>query len=88
VLYLKGLALAALGRDDEAVGSLSAAARKDRPSAEILCALAEAQLHAGNVAAAQTSVQEALALDPAHAASRSLSARIAMSAAPGNPVAR
>ena len=88
VLYLEGLALVALGRYDEATSRLSQAARKDRPSAEILCALAESQLLGGHVATAQTSVQEALALEPGHAASRALSARIAMSLTPGRPVAR
>lgn len=88
VLYLEGLALVALGRYDEATSNLTQAARKDRPSAKILCALAEAQLLAGNVATAQSSVQEALALEPGHAASRALSARIAATRSRGRPVTR
>ena len=47
VLYLEGLAQMALGRFDEAVESLSAAATRERPTPEILCRLAEARLAAG-----------------------------------------
>jgi tetratricopeptide (TPR) repeat protein len=77
VFYLEGLALAALGRYDEAARNLSQAARADRPTAEILCALADAELHNGNLVKAQSCVQEALLIDPQHEASRSLMARLA-----------
>ncbi len=77
VFYLEGLALAALGRYDEAARNLAQAARADRPTAEILCALADAELHNGNLAKAQACVQEALLIDPGHEASRSLMARLA-----------
>jgi tetratricopeptide (TPR) repeat protein len=88
VLFLQGLAQSALGRYDEAVGSLTQAAHRDRPTAEILCFLAEAQLRAGNPAQAQASLQEALAIDPNHAGTRALSARMAMAPPPAGPVAR
>ena len=51
LLYLEGLALTALGRYDEAVRSLTRAAQCDRPTAEILCRLAEAELLAGRTGA-------------------------------------
>jgi thioredoxin-like negative regulator of GroEL len=77
-MYLEGLALTALGRYDEASRRLSQAARRERPSPEVLCALAEAELLSGDIARAQRSVHEALTLDPNHAASRALSARLAV----------
>jgi tetratricopeptide (TPR) repeat protein len=80
VLFLQGLALTALGRYDDAVGHLTKAARRERPNAEILCRLAEAELLAGHLPQAQSSVQEALAMDPNHAASRALSQRMTVAA--------
>jgi tetratricopeptide (TPR) repeat protein len=88
VLYLQGLALVALGRHDDAARCLSHAATVDQPSPEILCALAEAQLLSGNVASAQSCVQQALALNPNHAASRALSTRMATAVGPGQPLSR
>lgn len=88
VLYLEGLALAALGRNDEAVGRLTRATTVDRPSPEILCALAEAQWATGDSGSAQTCVQQALALDPNHAASRALSTRLATQTPADVPLAR
>lgn len=86
VLYLEGMALAALGRYDEASQTLTQASRADRPSAEILCALADAELHSGHVAKAQACVQEALLLDPQHAGSRLLMARLAAAPRSTSPV--
>ena len=88
VLYLEGLALAALGRYDEAARSLAQAARADRPTSEILCHLAEAELLSGNLAKAHASVEEALAIDPNHAASRALWTRMAAAHDPQRPIAR
>ncbi len=88
LLYLEGLALTALGRYDEAVRSLTQAAQRDRPTAEILCRLAEAELLAGRTGAAQAWLQEALALDPNHAASRTLSTRIALAAPTARTIMR
>lgn len=76
VLYLAGLAYAALGRHGDAADSLAAARDRGRPSREILLRLAEAQLLAGRRALARSSAQQALALDPEHAASRALVATI------------
>ena len=81
VMYLQGLALAALERHNDAAGKFSQAARRDRPTAEILCRLAEAELHIGRVGNAQSSLQEALALDPNHAGSRALWSQMGATAA-------
>ncbi len=88
VMYLEGLALAALSRYDDAAQSLAQAARCERPTAEILCRLAEAELLAGRFSTAQTHIQQALAMDPNHEGSRALSARMAMAAAPARSAPR
>lgn len=72
VLYLEGLALTALGRYDDAAQSFAAASTRERPTAEILYRLAEAEMLAGRPVSSQASAQQALALDPAHACSRAL----------------
>ncbi len=77
ILYLEGLAQTALGRYDDAVRSLTQAARRDRPTADILCRLAEAQMLAGSPGTAHATLQQALTLEPGHAASLALSARLA-----------
>ena len=77
VLYLEGLALTALALD-EATRSLTQAVRRDRPSAEMLYRLAEAQMLSGNAGAANVTLHEALALDPNHAGSKAMSARMAL----------
>jgi Flp pilus assembly protein TadD len=77
VLYLEGLALMALGRNDDAVQSLSKAATRDGPTPDLLCQLAEAELRSGRFASAQATLQQALALDPGHAASQTLRERLA-----------
>ncbi len=72
VLLLQGLAYAALGRWEDAAGSLSTAATRDRPTPEILFHLARAELLAGRPAAAAAAARHALALDPRHLPSREL----------------
>lgn len=76
LLVLEGEALAALGRHAEAVQSYWLAIQSGQPSAELLAQLAESQLRLGQLAEAERSTQQALALDPQHASSRSLLARI------------
>ncbi len=80
VLYLQGLALGALGRHDDAARCLAHAARRDRPSGEILYRLAEAEVRAGHAASAQLALQQALAVEPDHAPSRALSAQLSSTA--------
>lgn len=64
VLQLQGLAQTQLKRYDEAVGNLLAAARQGPPSVEILRQLSQAQLLAGDAAAARNTTLEALRLAP------------------------
>ena len=82
VLYLEGLALGALGRYDDAVRSLSLAAHREQPTADILCHLAEAELHAGRLAEAHGTLVQALALAPEDPTARNLMARIAAAQPP------
>lgn len=79
LLYLQGLALGALGRHDDAAHCLAQAARRERPSGEILYRLAEAEMRSGHYAAAQSTLEQALAIEPDHAGSRELARRIALS---------
>ena len=72
VLYLEGLAYAALGRHDDAVESFSAALVRGQPSPEILYQLAKAELDAGRPTHAAAAAGQALALDPQHQPSRQL----------------
>lgn len=78
VLYLEGLALGALGRHDDAAQCLAQAARRERPTSEILYRLAEAEMQAGHYAAAQNALEQVLALEPDHVASRDLARRMAL----------
>ena len=88
VLYLQGLAYGALGRCDDAVESLAAAAVRDAPSPEILYRLAQAQWLAGRAAEAATTAQQALALDPRHLPTRQLLISMQMAQQPGSPTRR
>lgn len=82
VLYLTGLAYSALGRYEEAAEKLAAAASSSPPGAELLCRLAENALLSGHPAEAERAVRQALAVDPAHAASRDLLAQIFLAQQP------
>lgn len=76
-LYLLlGQAAGAQGRHDEAAGHYLAAAQRGGPSSDLLSRLADAQLAAGRLPEARASVGQALQLDPQHAASRALLARL------------
>lgn len=83
VLYLQGLAYAAMERWGDAATSFSAAARREPPTPEVLFHLARARLLAGDPAAAATAARQALALDPAHQASRELLDQVELVLAPG-----
>ncbi len=76
VLYLQGLAFAALARYDDAVDSYNAALDRERPSAEIYCCLAQAQFMAHRPAPAWVALQQALTLEPNHAPSLALARQI------------
>jgi tetratricopeptide (TPR) repeat protein len=76
VLYLEGLAYAALGRHDEAVDALSLACQHGPGIAEIYYQLARSQFMAGHLAPAAEALGQALALEPRHQASRDLLSQI------------
>jgi tetratricopeptide (TPR) repeat protein len=88
ILFLQGLALTALKRYDDASACLSRAARRDSPTAEILYHLAQAELLAGRVATAESTLAQSLALDPDFAPSRALANRIAAAAPSGGAITR
>lgn len=75
--WMEGLALADLGRPEQAAQSLRAANQVGPPNADILYYLAQANLAAGKTAAAQSAAQEALVADSAHQPSRQLLATLA-----------
>ena len=77
VLHLEGLSLAALSRHDDAARVLGHAAQRQRPTASLLCDLAQSEFMAGHTARAQYALQQALTLDPNHAPSQALSLRMA-----------
>jgi tetratricopeptide (TPR) repeat protein len=76
VLYLSGLALAALGRPTDAVDAYLAAAQRGMADANLMASLAEARLQAGDLDAASHDAQQALAMNPQHAAGRAVWERI------------
>jgi len=75
-LDLQGLALARLGRYAEAAESYNLAAQRGRPTAELLCRLAEAEWRCGRQQQARLAAENALALDPEHQPSQGVLARI------------
>jgi tetratricopeptide (TPR) repeat protein len=76
VLYLTGLAYTALGRYEDAVGSLTAAVERGPATPEMYCRLGEAHLLAGRPREAELAARQALALAPQHDPSRALLSRI------------
>lgn len=82
VLSLQGLALTALGRHDDAADAFALALEHGSPNPELLCRLGQSQLAAGHRAAADRSIQQALALDPNHAPSQALREQIEVASRP------
>jgi len=64
LLYLEGLVYQRLGRHEEAIGCLSAAARRQPASPAIICRLGESLLAVGRRAEAAEAARESLRLDP------------------------
>jgi tetratricopeptide (TPR) repeat protein len=62
----EGLALRALGRNQDAINTLALAARSGPPSVELLCELARTQMLAGDTASARQSLQVAISREPRH----------------------
>jgi tetratricopeptide (TPR) repeat protein len=75
LLYMEGLALAALDRHQDAIDAYQEASKRAAPTAELFAQLAQSHLRAGQVAEAEQSVAMALSLDPRHAASIALAQR-------------
>ena len=88
VLYLEGLAYAALERWDEAAETLAAASTRQRPTAEILFRLGQAELYAGRSARAAQTARQALALNPDHGPSRELLGHAELVLRPDGPLLR
>ncbi len=82
VLYLQGLALEALNRNDDAADVFSLGVDRGPPNAELMYRLAEAQAAAGHRQAADTALEQALAIDPTHGPSRNLRSRIEVASRP------
>lgn len=82
VQHLMGLAYVALQRYDDAVESLAAAVKREKPSPELYCQLGEAQLLAGRPAEASAAARQALAMQPRHEASQALLNRIEVARQP------
>ena len=70
--YLKGLALAALERYDDAIDAYHVANRAGEPSAEVFARIAEAELASERPQLAQAAAEAALDLDPAHVLAQQL----------------
>lgn len=64
--FQRGLALKALGRHQDAVETLAAAAGRSEPTADLLYHLSEAQYLAGNTANSRLALQAALSKVPNH----------------------
>lgn len=89
-LWLEGLAYQSLDRPQDAIESLAAANRRGAPNADLLYALAQAEIAAGHSDRAADTVRQALALDGGHSASHHLLAQLTAvgSPAPGATIRR
>jgi tetratricopeptide (TPR) repeat protein len=81
-LYLEGVTLQALGRNQQAIESMLAASRRDPPNAEILFQLAQLYAATGDDHAAAAAARQALAVDPVHAGGQQLLQQLLARAAP------
>jgi tetratricopeptide (TPR) repeat protein len=88
VEYLLGMAYAALGRRDDAVESLVAAAARGNATPDLYCLLGDVQLSAGHCHEALAAAQQALALQPRHPPTLALLERIRVAQQPPETVRR
>jgi tetratricopeptide (TPR) repeat protein len=86
--WMEGLALADLGRPQQATESLRLANQVGPPNADILYYLAQSQVAAGRPAEAIIAAQEAVAANPAHVPSRQLLTQLATRPAAPTPLVR
>ena len=84
VLYLQGLALAALGRHDDAVESYGLAVQRGKPNADLLYELAQAEYAAGRPGNAQAATHQALAVQPSHPGAQRLLNQLRVAQSPGS----
>jgi len=75
ILYYQGLAYLGLERYGDAAVSLSAAAQRDQPTAEILFRLAQAECLGGRIAEGRAAAEQSLAINPNHQPARALLAQ-------------
>jgi tetratricopeptide (TPR) repeat protein len=83
-LQLEGLTLMELKRPHQAADVLAAASTRGPANADLFYQLAQAETAAGNVTAATTAAQQALAVDGSHQASRQLLTQLATQTKPGD----
>ena len=76
VMHMQGLALHDLGRFEDATACLTQARLRGPANADLLFDLSVAQLAAGRPTDARLTLDEALAMDPSHAAGQQLKAQI------------
>jgi protein O-GlcNAc transferase len=88
VEYLLGAAYAALGRRDEAIESLAAAASHGNATADLYCLLGEVQFSAGRYPQAFAAAQQALSMQPRHAQTLALLDRLQVAQQPQNTIQR
>jgi tetratricopeptide (TPR) repeat protein len=81
IFAIKGRSYLALGRHEDAVAQLSAAAQQGDRSLETLYCLAKAEMLAGRPQHAAQAAFDALAVDPAHGPSRHLLAQMGIDSA-------
>jgi tetratricopeptide (TPR) repeat protein len=86
--WMEGLALVDLGRPEQAAHSLRAANQIGPPNADILYYLAQANLAAGQRAAAMSAAQEALVANSSHLPSRQLLSTMAANPEAAAPAVR
>lgn len=82
LLYLKGLALSALDRPEDASDSFALAMMRGPATPELLYRLSEAQLASGHREIAAKTLEQALAADPKHPGSVALRQRLEVATRP------
>ncbi len=76
LLAMRGLAYKSMGRNTEAAGQLSLAAKAAPPTPDLLFELADALALSGETTAARVTARQALSLEPGHARSQRLIAQL------------
>jgi len=85
VTRLQGMAYLALGRFEDAAEAYRTSLAGQRPTADLLCQLAEAEALCGRRDQAESAARQALALQPSHQPSRHLLENLRVASAPRQP---